>query len=135
MQQYITGDGLIRAALVILALAWAWNLIYTALSNARKEKERADAPLKDLENKLKDVEGSVRDMDQRFGEMCRDVNRRIDDLERGYNAHSEELRDVHQGQTELCRGVQALLEHALYNGNTGEMEAASQSIGKWLRTR
>lgn len=124
MQQYLTGDGLIRAALVILALAWAWNLIYTALSNARKEKERADAPLNDLKTEI----GTLK------AEIGKD-RERITALERDIEGHADELRDLHNGQTEMCRGVQALLEHALHNGNTDEMQAASNSIGKWLRTR
>lgn len=124
MEKYLTGDGLLKAAIIILALCWAWNMVYTALNNARKEKERADAPLNIVRadiNKLQD-------------EINEDRGR-IEALERVGDAHARELVDLHTGQTELCRGVQALLEHALHNGNNDEMQAASASIGKWLRNR
>lgn len=124
MEKYLTGDGLLKAALVLLALAWAWNLIYTALANARKEKERADAPLKAVRDDIKALQDDI-SADRE----------RIAALERGVDAHAEELHDLHAGQTELCRGVQALLEHAIHNGNTDELQSASTSIGKWLRNR
>lgn len=124
MEKFLTGDGLLRAALVLLALCWAWNMVYTALSNARKEKERADEPINIIRAdiiKLRDDISADRG--------------RIEALERESDAHERELDDLHTGQTELCRGVQALLEHALHNGNADEMQAASASIGKWLRNR
>lgn len=124
MEKYLTGDGLLKAALVFLALAWAWNLIYTALTNARKEKERADAPLNIVRADINKLRNDIAADRERIGA-----------LERGVDAHARELEDLHTGQTELCRGVQALLEHALHNGNNDEMQAASASIGKWLRDR
>lgn len=124
MEKYLTGDGLLKAALVFLALAWSWNLIYTALANARKEKERADAPLNIVRADINKLQNEI------------NTDRgRIEALERVGDAHERELKDLHTGQTELCRGVQALLEHALHNGNNDEMQAASASIGKWLRNR
>ena len=124
MEKYLTGGGLLNAAIVVLALAWAYNLIYTAISNARAAKKEAAAPIAALRNDLTALRNEI---------GC--DRERITALERDLEHHADELRDLHQGQTEMCRGVQALLEHALHNGNTSEMEAASQSIGKWLRTR
>lgn len=124
MQQYLTGDGLLKAALVILALCWAWNMIYTALGNARKAREQAEEPIRAVRGDIQTLRNDL--MTDR---------ERITALERDLEAHSDELRDLHQGQTELCRGVQALLEFNLHNGNEEEMKAASTSIGKWLRNR
>ncbi len=135
VEKYITTEGVVSAALVILALAWAFNIICSAVANIRKAKERTGEPVRELQTKVETVEDSVRNIENHFNEMCRNVNLRIDELERGVIAHTSELKDLHTGQTELCRGVQALLEHALHNGNEAEMSAASQSIGKWLRTR
>ena len=135
VEKVLNGGWLMITLLVLLALANVWNVAYTALTNARKEKERSEEPLRDLENKLRDTQSSIKDLESRFGEMCREVNRRVDDLERGVGAHSDEIADLHAGQSALCRGVQALLEHALHNGNDEEMRDASNSIGKWLRTR
>lgn len=124
MEKYLTGDGLLKAALVILALSWAWNTVYTALTNARKEKERADAPINIIRADINKLENEISADRERIGA-----------LERVGDTHARELEDLHAGQTELCRGVQALLEHALHNGNADEMQAASASIGKWLRNR
>lgn len=135
IEKALSSGGLMIALLVVLAVMNIWNVAYTAVSNARKEKERQDAPVRDLENRLRDTQAGIRDLEGRFGEMCRDVNKRVDDLERGVVAHSDEIADLHAGQSALCRGVQALLEHALHNGNDEEMRDASNSIGKWLRTR
>lgn len=124
MEKYLTGDGLLLSVIVILALCQAWNTVYTALTNARKEKERADAPLNIIRADINKLEGEIQSDRERIGA-----------LERVGDAHARELVDLHTGQTELCRGVQALLEHALHNGNNDEMQAASSSIGKWLRNR
>lgn len=124
MEKYLTGDGLLKAAIIILALCWAWNMVYTALNNARKEKERADAPINVIRSDINKLQNEINE-----------DRGRIEALERVGDAHAHELEDLHAGQTELCRGVQALLEHALHNGNADEMQAASASIGKWLRNR
>lgn len=124
MEKYLSGDGVLKAAIVLLALCWAWNLIYTAITNARKERERSEEPIRAIRGDIQALRNDL--MADR---------ERITALERDIEMHSDELKDLHQGQTELCRGVQALLEHALHNGNGEEMQAASTSIGKWLRNR
>lgn len=124
MEKYLTGDGLLMAAIVILALCQAWNTVYTALTNARKEKTRADEPINIIRSDINKLQNEINE-----------DRGRIEALERVGDAHARELVDLHAGQTELCRGVQALLEHALHNGNNDEMQAASASIGKWLRNR
>lgn len=124
MEKYLTGDGVLKAAIVVLALCWAWNLIYTAITNARKERERSEEPIRAIRGDIQALRNDL--MADR---------ERITALERDLELHSDELKDLHQGQTELCRGVQALLEYSLHNGNEEEMQAASASIGKWLRNR
>lgn len=124
MEKYLTGDGLLKAAIIILALCWAWNLLYTALTNARKERERAEEPIRAVRGDIATLRSDLTADRERITALERDVE--------GYGA---EMRDVHQGQTELCRGVQALLDHAIHNGNTDELQASSTSIGKWLRNR
>lgn len=49
--------------------------------------------------------------------------------------HEAELTGLREGQRQLCQGVQALLEHALHNGNSDEMDKASREIQEWLRNR
>ena len=124
MEKYLTGDGLMRAALIFLALCYAYNLISGARTNARAEKAQRDAPLAAIRGDIATLRNDLAADRERIGALERDLE-----------MHSDELRDLHQGQTELCRGVQALLEHAIHNGNTDKMEAASESIDKWLRNR
>lgn len=124
MDKYLTSEGLLTAALVFLALAWGYNLISTARTNIRNEHK----------HQLEPVESLRRDMISLRNDMIAD-RERIGALERDLETHSGELRDLHNGQTELCRGVQALLEFSIHNGNEEEMKAASASIGKWLRNR
>lgn len=114
MEQYLKGDA---PLLFFLALCWGFNLIYTAVSNARKEKDRNREPF------------------VRIDATINDLRVRMDNLERRVDAHDADLNDLHAGQSALCRGVQALLDHELHNGNESEMQAASDSIGKWLRNR
>lgn len=114
---YLSGENLLISAVIVLILCWAFNLVYSAIGNVRKEKERAKEPFARIDASLNDMRS------------------RIDTIERRVDAHDEDLSDLHAGQSALCRGVQALLEHELHNGNDDEMRAASDSIGKWLRTR
>jgi len=125
VEKYISGDGLLAAAFVVLALAWAYNMISTARSNLRAEKLQRDAPIAALRGDISTLRNDLAADRERIGALERDLE-----------LHSGELRDLHQGQTELCRGVQALLEFNLgKNGTEEEMRSASESIGKWLRNR
>lgn len=45
---------------------------------------------------------------------------------------ADEINVLRNGLIVTCQGVKALLEHALHNGNTGEMVEASKAIDKWL---
>lgn len=48
------------------------------------------------------------------------------------DAQAEEIRILGAGLIVTCKGVKALLEHELHNGNTGEMVSASKAIDDWL---
>lgn len=117
MQQYLTGDGIVAAVLVVLAVVWAGNMIFSFVASARKEKERAQAPIARLDASISEIRTDLQLLKARV------------------DAHDTEVSDLHAGQSAICRGVQALLEHELHNGNDDEMRAASDGIGKWLRTR
>lgn len=117
MEKYFTGENLLIFAIVSLALCWGFNLVYTALGNARKEQERQKEPFKRIDG------------------VISEIHDRLDNVERRLNSHDSDISDLHAGQSAMCRGVQALLDHELHNGNEDEMKAASDGIGKWLRTR
>lgn len=104
-------------AIVVLLLCWAFNLVYTAVQNAKKVQNGAKAPF------------------ERIDACLNDLRNELEMLKRRVDSHDDEVKDLHTGQSAMCRGVQALLEHELHNGNEEEMKAAADGIGKWLRTR
>lgn len=128
MENYITYVNLGIFVLVGLALCWGFNIVYTALTNARKEQERSREP-------FVRIDASMNDIRSKCEISTNELRSRVETLERKLKEHDRDLDDIHAGQSALCRGVQALLDHELHNGNEDEMKAASDSIGKWLRTR
>ena len=120
----ITTEQLLGAVVVIMALLSSYNIFATSRANARKEQEHKEAPVKKLRE---DVDKLTDDLDTE--------RRRIDELQRELDHHDDDLKDLHAGQSALCRGVQALLDHELHNGNEDDMKEASASIGKWLLGR
>ena len=65
-------------------------------------------------------------------EAIRKCAEKLDNDKRRLDKHAQDIDDLREGQRNLCFGVQALLEHALHNGNADEMKAASDNIKKWL---
>lgn len=49
--------------------------------------------------------------------------------------HDKAIDALQEGQKVTCEGVQALLNHALHNGNSDEMQKASTDLNKWLINR
>lgn len=47
----------------------------------------------------------------------------------------ERIDSLEEGQRAICRGVLALLNHELHNGNTDEMERAQNGINNYLIER
>lgn len=46
--------------------------------------------------------------------------------------HDKELTALKEGQSVLCSGIVALLDHQLHNGNTNQMEKARNDINQYL---
>lgn len=46
--------------------------------------------------------------------------------------HEDELRDLKQGQSLMLQSLNALLEHAIHDGNVDEMIEAQKAITKYL---
>ena len=128
MEQHFNSENLLIFVVVALAICWAFNLVYTALQNARTAKERAREPFVRIDNTMQDIRAKCE-------VHVRELDVRVSFLEQRMEEHEKDLKDIHQGQSAMLRGVQALLDHELHNGNEDEMRAASDSIGKWLRTR
>ena len=117
MAEYLTMGGFMEAALVILAICWAWNLVYTGITNARKERKHAEEPILRVKDEVSQLKG------------------RLEEVERRITSHEQTMVDLKNGQNVLCHGIQALLEHEMHNGNGDEMIAASTAISEWLRAR
>ena len=117
MSDFLSSPVVMNGAVGILLLCWAFNLVFTSVTNVRREKENARAPISRIESDITDLRTE------------------LDVLKRRVDEHDDDVSDLHAGQSAMCRGVQALLEHELHNGNEDEMKAASEGIGKWLRNR
>lgn len=110
-------EGLLWALVVGIAALELYNLVCSVRKNAHEEKRRKEQPSLTIEERLK-----------AHDKMLDNDKRRLDDMER-------KQTDMQRGQMANCRGVQALLEHELHNGNADEMQEASHAIDKWLRER
>ena len=56
-------------------------------------------------------------------------------VETRLKADKERLDSLDDGQKAICRGVLALLNHELHNGNNDEMERAQKGITEYLIER
>lgn len=54
------------------------------------------------------------------------------EVDRKLTRDKERIDKLEDGQKAICRGVLALLNHELHNGNTEEMETAKKGIDTYL---
>ena len=113
---------------VILALCSGFNLIFTAIQNSKTLAKDAKEPFVRIDKQIDIVRTAC-------AAHTKELDERLDAVERRINQHDVHIADLHAGQSCMCWGVQALLDHELHNGNEDEMKSASERIGKWLRTR
>lgn len=106
----LTGNNLIVTALVLVAVMEFVNLVGRTVGTFREWRKPGH------------------DSDE-------DFQKRLLKCETRLEKDSLQLQDMKNGQKEICYGVQALLNHALHNGNSDEMKAASDNINKWLVDR
>lgn len=106
----LTGNNLIVTALVLVAVMEFVNLVGRTVGTFREWWKPGHDSDADFQNRLQKCETR---------------------LEKDF----KQLQDMKNGQKEICYGVQALLNHALHNGNSDEMKAASDNINKWLVDR
>lgn len=60
---------------------------------------------------------------------------RLSVCEAKLDTEHKRLENLEEGNRALCRGVLALLNHELHNGNTEEMEKAQNGINNYLIER
>ncbi len=113
----VPAEGWLWFMVVALLLLNVYNVFSAARKNAREEKKHREQPTVTLEERVK-----------AHDRMLDNDKRRLDEMER-------KQADMQLGQMANCRGVRALLDHELHNGNADEMQEASKEIEKWLCKR
>lgn len=113
----IPAGGWVWFAMCLIALLELYNLVSSARKNYLEEKKRKEEPDATLQERM-----------AAFEKYLGNDKRRLDD-------HEMQISDIRGGQKANCKGVQALLEHELHNGNAEEMQKASQEINDWLLNR
>jgi hypothetical protein len=106
MVEAIKPDQLLNAVTVILAIFAAIVAVDKFVDVIKKWK----APEKDVAEKL-----------------------RADKL--ALERHDADIKALKEGQKAMCKGVVALLDHELHNGNSKQMEDARSEISKYLTDR
>ena len=128
MEQYLSTDTFWGSMLFALAICWMIKTVFDAVFSIQTHRRNTGEPITNLGRRVDGLENQCHELEHKIEGYRQEAEREL-------NAHQQDLEDLHAGQSVVCRGVQALLDHALHNGNTDEMQAASDGIGKWLRTR
>ena len=61
-----------------------------------------------------------------------DISKEIKELKITVNTHSTEIDNIREMNRVQCQATKALLNHAIHNGNTSEMEEATEALDKYL---
>jgi len=61
--------------------------------------------------------------------------KRLTEISAKLDDHEKEIKDLREVVRLTCQATQALLNHALHNGNTKEMEDASSEIQRYFTKR
>ena len=59
----------------------------------------------------------------------------VAEIQTRISEHDAEIKEMHEGLRYMCEASRALLNHAIHNGNTSEMENASKDLDKYLTKR
>lgn len=114
MEKYVTSNNMAMALLFILGVCYCFNLIYSTVVNAGKIKAQNEAPITDLDRRVKYLEDEIRAYKTRF------------------KMYEENVEQIQNQDRILMKSVKALLNHGIHNGNTDEMEKAASEIDEFL---
>lgn len=92
---------------VLLLLLGVYSSVMSAIKTMREENARKAQPVNDLTTLVR-----------KHAEMLASDKRRIERLE-------ADAQDMRNGQRATIKGIQALLDHELHNGNADQMQSAS----------
>lgn len=115
--ELLTHENLITFILVLVALLWVAERIMSFVERLKKWRRPQEMRDENLSSQQ---------------EACR---KKFDRDRVELDKHAERLDDLESGQAVMCNGIHALLEHALHNGNSDEMRAASAALFSYLNSR
>lgn len=125
--------GMLWIALIVLIAGASLYVLYGKVRETRSKLKKMNDP----EGKLADEISTkvLESLEPRFAEIDRKLSNDkavIDSHTRQIDALSSRTDGSEDGIKALSRGVLALLNHALHNGNTDELEKAQQGINDYL---
>ncbi len=105
--QNVTFDALTTTFVVILAICGAVNVIGSTVKLIREAIKPKTDTFTDIADRLEENEARL-------------------------DTHDKAIAALKDGQKHMCEGVVALLNHELHNGNSAEMQRASDDITAWM---
>jgi len=132
----ITPGALWTFAVVLVGLAALFVLGHKVIEIIRAERERKQLQQQPGEKLAEEISDKVlKKLEPRFADIDRKFANDKDAIDR-HTRQIEALTGRADGNDEgikaLSRGVLALLNHALHNGNNDELEKAQQGINEYL---
>ena len=129
----ITPGALWTTLYVLLALCLIVITVYKVVEIIRKERERKQARRPELADEIS--RKVLEKLEPRLAEIDRKLandKALIDNHTRQIAAVEARQDAMERGQKAQCRGVLALLNHELHNGNSDEMERAQAGMNDYL---
>ena len=125
--------GMLWTALIVLIAGAGLYVLYGKVRETYLKNKQMKSP----ENRLADEISAkvIEKMEPRFSEIDRKLandKEQIDAHTRQINTMEKRQNSSDKAEKALCRGVLALLNHELHNGNTDEMEKAKSGIDEYL---
>ncbi len=73
--------------------------------------------------------------DEAYEQHCKDSEARFREVEQHIKENNDNIADLMEWLRVSCMASMALLNHAIHNGNTDEMEKASSELNTYLINR
>ena len=129
--------GMLWTALIVLVAGATLYVLYGKVRDTYRKQQEYKKMQNDPGNKLADeISAKVLEkLEPRFAEIDNKLSNdkaRIDEHTRQLNDLTSRTDGLENGQKVLCRGVLALLNHELHNGNNDEMEKAQAGMNEYL---
>ena len=132
-----TPDMLWTAIIVVLGLAAIWLVCFKVYESVKAIQRNRQLDKQGPREALADEISKrvLEKLEPRFADIDKKLTNDKATLEEHtqlINGQSKRLDNYEQGQKSLCRGTLALLNHAIHNGNTEELEAAQAVLNNYL---